>query len=71
MAPDCDVLRIELSGSSVPLVMDASREVDLTPREYVTLALNVCAQLPPDMLMCLAAGVPVHFSASAFVGEGV
>lgn len=64
-----DFVEVRLSGPSRDSFLASAHELDMTPREYLLLVLNVADQLPKDLLLCLAAGIPVDFRASALVGD--
>ena len=61
---------VRLVGESCDALLRQSEDLDMAPDEYVSLALNVAAQLPQSLLFAIAAGVPVRFMAAAYVGDG-
>lgn len=61
----------ELAASRLAHVDERSEVLDMTPDDYVDLCLCVCEQLPTGLIFCIADGVPVRFSAEAYVGDCV
>lgn len=61
---------LTLTGRSAASLRDRAELLDMEPKDYVALCLNVCEGLPIQMMFCLAQGVRVTFTATAeILGE--
>lgn len=69
MAADVEVRSYTMPRKMLAKAMAKGYDLNLTEEEYVCLCVDICNELPADLLFVLSSGVAVNFSATAFYGE--
>lgn len=59
---------VDLSESTLAYAAAKAVDLHMTFDEYVGFALDLCGQLPNQMLFALSVGIPVDFRATATLG---